>query len=93
MQPCDLSAVEARSLIGQRKLSSAELVESCIARIEAVDPAVNAMVARDFERARKAAIAADEKTKRGEALGALHGLPVVLRERCAQTLMTRHERI
>ncbi len=49
--PCDLSAVEARALIGAKKLSATELLESCIARIDAVDPAVNAMVARDDERA------------------------------------------
>ena len=33
-EPCDLSAVEARRLIGRKRLSPIELVESCIARIE-----------------------------------------------------------
>ncbi len=42
-EPCDLSAVEARALIGRRALSPVELLESCIARTDAVDPAVNAM--------------------------------------------------
>ena len=51
-EPCDLTAVEARRLIGTKQLSATELLESCIARIEAVDHAVNAMVARDFDRAR-----------------------------------------
>ena len=54
-QPCDLNAVEARRLIGCKRLSAAELTESCIDRILAVDPAVNAMIARDFDRARAAA--------------------------------------
>ena len=79
-EPCDLSATEARFLIGTKQLSSRELVESCIKRIEAIDPAVNAMVARDFERARKAAHHADEATQRGDALGALHGLPVGVKD-------------
>jgi len=74
-EPCDLSAVEARALIGQKKLASLELTESCIARIEAVDHAVNAMVARDFDRARAAARQADAAVARGDKLGALHGLP------------------
>ena len=40
-EPCDLSAVEARRLIGERKLSPVELLESCIARIEKTNAAVN----------------------------------------------------
>lgn len=74
-EPCDLSAVEARARIGAKQLSPVELVESCIARIEAVDHAVNAVVARDFDRARKAARDAEAAVTAGEALGPLHGLP------------------
>jgi amidase len=80
MDPCDLTAVEARQLIGTRQLSSSELLESCIARIEAVDHAVNAMVARDFDRARVAARAADVATVRGDTLSALHGLPIGIKD-------------
>ncbi len=54
-EPCDLSATEARALIGRRALSPVELLESCIARTDAVDPAVNAMPARDDAGARAAA--------------------------------------
>ncbi|MBD3846064.1 amidase [Bosea sp. SSUT16] len=79
-EPCDLTAVTARALIGAKKLSARELLESCIRRMDAIDPAVNAMVARDDEAARKAAAAADEATVRGEALGALHGLPVGIKD-------------
>lgn len=79
-EPCDLSAVEARFLIGTKRLSSSELVASCIARIEAIDPAVNAMVARDFDGARAAAKKADDATMRGDALGPLHGLPVGVKD-------------
>ena len=80
MEPCDLDAVEARRLIGCKRLSSVDLVESCIARILAVDPAVNAMVARDFDRARAAAAACDAASIRGDALGPLHGLPLGVKD-------------
>ena len=79
-EPCDLGATAARRLIGARQLSPVELVESCIARIEAVDHAVNAVVARDFDRARAAARGAEAAVMRGETLGALHGLPVVIKD-------------
>lgn len=80
MDPCDLDAVDARRLIGVKKLSAIELLESCITRTLAVDPAVNAMVARDFDRARVTAALADQQTMRGDALGALHGLPVGIKD-------------
>jgi Asp-tRNA(Asn)/Glu-tRNA(Gln) amidotransferase A subunit family amidase len=78
--PCDLTATEARRLIGTKRLSSSELLESCITRIETVDPAVNAMVARDFDRARATAKAADAATTRGDPLPPLHGLPIGIKD-------------
>ncbi|MDO9707936.1 amidase [Paracraurococcus lichenis] len=79
-EPCDLDALDARRLIGRKALSPVELLESCLARIEAVNPAVNAMVALDTDRARAAAQAAEAAVMRGEALGALHGLPVGIKD-------------
>lgn len=78
--PCDLTATEARRLIGTRKLSPVELTESCIARIETVDHAVNALPARDFEGARSAAKAAEALVMRGGPLPPLHGLPVAIKD-------------
>ena len=75
MEPCDLTATEARRLLGRRALSARELLESCIGRIERLDHAVNAVPIRNFERARAEAAAADERAARGEALPPLHGLP------------------
>lgn len=75
MQPCDLPATVARRLIGTKELSPVELLESCIARIESVNPTVNAMVATCYDRARKEAQAAERAVVRGEPLGLLHGLP------------------
>jgi Asp-tRNA(Asn)/Glu-tRNA(Gln) amidotransferase A subunit family amidase len=79
-EACDLTAVEARARIGRKQLSPVELLESCIARIEAVDPAVNAMVARDFAGARAQARAAEAAVMRGDALTPLHGLPVGIKD-------------
>jgi len=79
-EPCDLTAVDARALIGRKLLSPVELLESCIRRIDAVDPAVNAMVARDYDGARATAKAAEAAVTKGEPLGALHGLPVGIKD-------------
>ena len=80
IEPCDLDAVSARRMIGDRSLSPVELLESCIGRIEAVDHAVNAVVARDFSRARLAARRAEQAVAQGEALGPLHGLPIGVKD-------------
>lgn len=77
---CDLSALEARRLIGTRELSPVELLESCIDRIEAVNPTVNAIVATCYERAREEARSAERAVMRGEPLGALHGLPLGVKD-------------
>ena len=73
--PADLGAAEARRLIARRALSALELTEACIARVEAVDHAVNALVARDMDGLRAGARRADAAQAAGEPLGALHGLP------------------
>ena len=80
MDACDLPATVARRLIGTKALSPTELLDSCIGRIEAVDPAVNALPARDYEGARAAAKAAEAAVMRGDALPALHGLPVAVKD-------------
>ena len=79
-EPCDLSAVEARRLIGNKKLSPVELLESCLKRIEAVNPALNAIVAMDEKGAREAAKNAEQMVMSGEPLGLLHGLPIGIKD-------------
>lgn len=80
MEPCDLPATEARRLIGAKCLSPVELAQSCIARIEAIDPAVNAVPARNLPAALEAARAAEQAVMRGDTLGPLHGLPFVVKD-------------
>ena len=79
-EPCDLSAVDARAAIGAKQLSPVELLESCIARIERLDPVLNAIVIPCFERARVEAVAAESAVMNGEPLGRLHGLPLGVKD-------------
>src|SRR5258708_10800958 len=79
-EPCDLTAIEARRQIGAKRLAPSELLASCIDRIEAMDHAVNAMPAGDFDGARAAAKRADAAVARGETLPALHGLPIGIKD-------------
>jgi amidase len=63
----------------QRKVSALELLEHTIARIEALDQRLNAVVVRDFERARRAAAAADIALGRGDQRKLL-GIPMTIKE-------------
>lgn len=77
---CDLSAVELRRRIGTKEVSPVELLESCLARIEAANGTLNAVVAMAAERARAEAQAAEKAVRDGEDLGPLHGLPVGIKD-------------
>jgi amidase len=66
--------------IRAKEVSSRELTELYIRRIEKYDPAVNAVVVRDFERALEAADRADAAVASGQTLGPLHGLPMTIKE-------------
>ena len=77
---CDLDATELRALIGARKTSPVEVLDSCIARIEAVNPTLNAIVEMCLDQARDAAAQAERDVAAGTDLGPLHGLPVAIKE-------------
>ena len=72
----DLSLVEAADRVAKREVTSAALLEACLARLDAVNPKINARIWEDRERARGAAAAADAKVKAGGKLGRLHGVPL-----------------
>lgn len=76
----DLPAVEQAALIRVGKLSARELLAASVARIEAVNDAVNAIVTLDLEAAEKRAFAADERYAAGGQLGALHGLTLAIKD-------------
>ena len=79
-EPCDLSAVEARRLIGARKLSPVELLKSCHRRIDLVNHAVKAVTDTIWPRAMKEAKAAEAAVMAGDELPALHGLPLGVKD-------------
>ncbi|HVC30567.1 MAG TPA: amidase family protein [Steroidobacteraceae bacterium] len=77
---CFKSAEELAGLIRERRLSPVELMEATLARIDAVNPSLNAFIQLDAERAMDEARAQTERLARGEALGPLGGLPFGVKE-------------
>ena len=75
-----LSATELARRIARRELSAAEVVNAHLARIEAVNPALNAVVRVLADEARDAAVVADRRLAAGEAVGPLHGVPCTVKE-------------
>jgi aspartyl-tRNA(Asn)/glutamyl-tRNA(Gln) amidotransferase subunit A len=71
-----LPATELADLLGTGQVSSVELVQSCLARVQAVDGRVKAFNSRDEAGALAAARASDERRAAGQARGPLEGIPV-----------------
>lgn len=78
---CWLSATELARLIRRRKVSPVEVVDAVLARIERVNPQINAYVTVTAEGARRAARAAERAlTRRSARLGPLHGVPFSVKD-------------
>jgi len=75
-----LTASELAERIRAGDLSSQEVVEAHIRRIDAVNPRLNAVVVPLFDQARAQAKAADAARAQGQPLGPLHGVPVTIKE-------------
>jgi len=76
-------AAELARGIAERRWSAREIVAAHIARIEAVDPVLNAVVVRRFDAARAEADRADLAVRDGTPLGPLHGVPITIKEQFA----------
>jgi aspartyl-tRNA(Asn)/glutamyl-tRNA(Gln) amidotransferase subunit A len=74
------TALEAARRIRARELSSLEVVTDVLDRIDATQPTLNAFVTVARDDALQAARRADEAVRRGDALGALHGVPVSVKD-------------
>jgi len=74
------SAVELANDIRHRRVSSREVIEAHLSRIAEVNPSVNAIVRVLGDQARAAADLADAAVSRGDVLGALHGVPITVKE-------------
>ncbi|MGH8736173.1 MAG: amidase [Burkholderiales bacterium] len=75
-----LGALEAAAAIREGQISSVELVDSCLARIDEVEDRIQAWAFLDPAHAREQARAADEARSRGRPVGALHGVPVGIKD-------------
>ena len=77
---CDLSAIDLATKIRRREVSARDVMTAHLARIERINPRVNAIVTLVAERALKDAAQADERTARGGPLG-VRNLSMTLRHR------------
>jgi amidase len=75
-----LSVTETARRIQSRQLSSRELLDHLLARVERSADALNAVVTLDVEGARRQADAADAALARGESTGPLHGVPMTIKD-------------
>jgi Asp-tRNA(Asn)/Glu-tRNA(Gln) amidotransferase A subunit family amidase len=75
-----LPAVELARRIADRSLSPVEVMESALARIEAVQPALNAFCFVYADEALAVARAAEQAVMSGGALGPLHGVPIAIKD-------------
>jgi amidase len=75
-----LSATELAQRIASRQLSSVEVVDAHLTRIDAVNPALNAVVRVLADQARASAVSADKRLAAGEVAGPLHGVPFTVKE-------------
>ncbi len=78
------SAVRIASAIREREISAQEALASCLGRIAAVNPKLNAVTVDLSDSARLAARSADQAVARGDRLGPLHGVPVTIKENVDQ---------
>jgi aspartyl-tRNA(Asn)/glutamyl-tRNA(Gln) amidotransferase subunit A len=74
------SALELRELIRTRQVSSAEVTADVLRRIDETQPVLNAFITVDRDNAMKAAQQADAAVARRDDLGALHGVPVSVKD-------------
>ena len=74
------SATRLARAVRSREVSALELADAFLARIQEINPRLNAVVQVDPDRVRKAARLADEQLARGHRLGALHGVPITIKD-------------
>ena len=80
MDLCATSAVELARLIRSRELSATELLTAVLARIDEVNPGINAIVTLAAEQASAVAAELDARAARGSFAGPLHGLPIAVKD-------------
>src|SRR5689334_21116377 len=66
--------------IRKREIGCLELLDHYLARVERLNPRLNAIVTRDVDAARKRATEADEALAKGRSWGPLHGVPYTIKD-------------
>ncbi len=79
-EPWRRSATDLQTAIRRRELSCVEVMQAHLARIEAVNPLLNAIVTLDGDLGLREAAAADAALGRDAATGPLHGLPIAIKD-------------
>jgi len=77
---CFLPAFEMKERISTQELTSLEITEVLIERINKINPLINAYCTPTFDLAREMAIAADKRVKNGEKIGLLNGIPTSIKD-------------
>ena len=77
---CFRSAVDLAADIRSRRLSPVELARAVVARIEALNPALNCFCTLTLDTAMEQARAAEDAVMRGRPLGLLHGIPYSIKD-------------
>lgn len=74
------NAIELGKAIAKKEVSPVEVMEQCLERMEALEPKLNCFVTSMPEQAMAAARQAEKAVLAGEALGALHGIPLSVKD-------------
>src|SRR4051794_10687751 len=80
MDPADLGATELTALFAKGSLSPLETLDAALARIQRLNPVLNAIVSLDQEGARAAALASTARWASGAPLSPLDGVPVTIKD-------------
>jgi aspartyl-tRNA(Asn)/glutamyl-tRNA(Gln) amidotransferase subunit A len=75
-----LTLKQASELLRRKTASPVDLTQACLKRIETYNPALNAFITVTSDQAMEAARAMEEEQRRGKWRGALHGIPLALKD-------------
>ena len=76
----DISIAEASDLLRRKQISPVELTTSCLARIEQLNPTINAFITVMHDSALAQAREAEQEIHAGNWRGPLHGIPIGLKD-------------
>src|SRR4030095_14066551 len=78
--PTSLSLIDVSALVRSRKVSPVELTNACLARIERLNPQLNAFITVTSDAALAQARSAESEIRQGKWRGPLHGVPIALKD-------------